>query len=135
MCRELLYKNKIRIVSIKLLCKIVDVPRVNLEPYKLLKFWNQNLYKIYKIATNEDTNTWFILRSMIHYSMGTPLPKTKIRLTNYRYYTPKYPSQVLTTPIILLKKILFSDYFQNKMTPLMRSKKVSYTFFVKSQHP
>ena len=37
-CRELLYKNKIRIFSIKLLCKIVDVPRVNLEPYKLLKF-------------------------------------------------------------------------------------------------
>ena len=93
MCRELLYKNKIRIVSIKLLCKIVDVPRVNLEPYKLLKFWNQNLYKmdeIYKIATNEDTIPLFDLRSMIHYSMGTPLPKTKIRLTNY---TPKYPSK------------------------------------------
>ena len=80
--------------------------------------------EIYKIATNEDTIPLFDLRSMIHYSMGTPLPKTKIRLTNYRYYTPKYPSQVLTTPIILLKKILFSDYFQNKMTPLMRSKKV-----------
>ena len=46
--------------------------------------------------------------------MGTPLPKTKIRLTNYRYYTPKYPSQVLTTPIILLKKILFSDHFSEQ---------------------
>ena len=63
--------------------------------------------EIYKIATNEDTIPLFDLRSMIHYSMGTPLPKTKIRLTNYRYYTPKYPSEVLTTPIILLKNPIF----------------------------
>ena len=66
------------------------------------------------MATNEDTIPLFDLRSMIHYSMGTPLPKTKIRLTNYRYYTPKYPSQVLTTPIILLKKSYFPTIFRTR---------------------
>ena len=59
---------------------------------------------------------------MIHLTFNDPLlngyttSKNQNSVNQLRYYIPthKYPSQVLTTPIILLKKILFSDYFSEQ---------------------